>query len=267
MTFFDYSTYWGIFPLGILIATLAMSTGIDGAVFWAPVLLFLYKLDPITAIACGIFIEVFGFGSGVYGYAIKKKIRYREAFELMLFTIPFGLLGAFASKLLPGKVLISLIGISSIILIFNNIYRAKQKIKERSFDKLFLKNKPLGYFLSALGGFFTGTIGVGIGEANHYYLLMKNRYPVVWCSGTTVFMIAITAFVASVFNFFYFREGHAVHLIEIYNIVFFAIPGVLIGSRLGVLVAHRIKRKTFNYFISVIFTVIAILSFYRVLFT
>lgn len=40
LTFFDYQTFWPIFPIGIMIATTAMSTGIDGAIFWAPVLLF-----------------------------------------------------------------------------------------------------------------------------------------------------------------------------------------------------------------------------------
>jgi uncharacterized membrane protein YfcA len=124
----------------------------------------------------------------------------------------------------------------------------------------------LGLFLSAVGGFFTGIIGVGIGEINHYYIMMKNRYPVSYASGTTVYMIAITAFLASIFNFFYFKEAEHFDFIQIFNIIFFAVPGVLIGSRLGVIVAHRVERKHFNYAIAVIFIVIALVSFYRVFF-
>lgn len=78
LTFFDYQNFWPIFPIGLAIATTAMATGIDGAIFWSPVLLFGFGLPPEIAIACGIFIEVFGFGSGVYGYALKKVILYKQ---------------------------------------------------------------------------------------------------------------------------------------------------------------------------------------------
>jgi uncharacterized membrane protein YfcA len=92
ITFFDYQTFWLIFPVGLFIATIAIATGIDGAIFWTPVLLFGFGISPEIAIACGIFIEVFGFGSGVYGYALKKKILYKEIMSLLFFAVTFGLL-------------------------------------------------------------------------------------------------------------------------------------------------------------------------------
>ena len=47
-------TYWYLFPIGIIIATLSMSAGISGANFWIPVYLFLIKLDPLISfwLAC-----------------------------------------------------------------------------------------------------------------------------------------------------------------------------------------------------------------------
>jgi hypothetical protein len=88
----DFQTYWCVFFFGLAISITAMSTGIDGAIFWAPVLLIVYKVEPSVAIACAICIEIFGFGSGIYGYARRGKIQYKAALYLLKFTIPVGIL-------------------------------------------------------------------------------------------------------------------------------------------------------------------------------
>lgn len=261
----DFATYWGVFIFGLAISATAMSTGIDGAVFWAPVLLLIYKVDPAVAIACAIAIEVFGFGSGVYGYAKNKKILYKQACFFLIFAIPLGILGAYVSKIVSANLLISLIGLSCIILMVINWRRAKFTMHEKDSKKLELKNKGVGGLVNGIGGFFTGIIGIGIGEANHYYLLIKNRYPIAYASGTSVFTIAVTAIVCTVFNMIYFKASTNVfNWTQIISILAFAIPSVIIGARFGVVLAHNIKRKSFNYFLVSVFAFMAVISFYRV---
>ncbi|MBU0668075.1 sulfite exporter TauE/SafE family protein [Patescibacteria group bacterium] len=261
----DYHTYWGVFIFGILISTTAMSSGIDGAVFWAPVLLIVYRVEPSVAIACAIFIEIFGFGSGIYGYVKRKKIKYREALYLLMFTIPMGMLGAYVSKLLPEKFLIFLISLSCLFLIVVNVKRAKMHVEVRKPDDLSLRNMKLGAILSMIGGFFVGTIGIGIGETNHYYLLIRNKYPTTFAVGTSVFMIAITAFFCSLFNLFYFAGSSSFDLVKTASILVFAIPSVIFGARIGVRIAHIIERQHFNYMLAGIFCFMCVISFYRIL--
>jgi uncharacterized membrane protein YfcA len=255
--------YWGVFPVGIVIASIAMSTGIDGAAFWAPVLLLVFKVPPTVAVACGIFIEIFGFGSGVYGYVRKKKIIFRVAIPLLLFAIPFGLLGSYTSKILPGEIVTALMGAGCIFLAFRNVQRARQKVSERSIEDLHLVKGLLGYLLSSIGGFFTGAIGFGIGETNAYYLLVKNRYPITYSSGTTVFMIAVTALTTSIFNMLFYRQSIPSDLSILFNVVLFAVPAVIIGGQIGVRLAHRAQRPNFHYFLSAVFTIMAVLSIIR----
>ncbi len=261
----DIATYWGVFLFGLAISATAMSTGIDGAVFWAPVLLLVYKVDPAVAIACAIAIEVFGFGSGVYGYAKKKKILYKQGLFFLIFAIPLGIFGAYVSKIVSANLLISLIGISCVVLTVVNWRRAKFDKAEKDSKNLQLKQKGIGGLVNGIGGFFTGIIGIGIGEANHYYLLIKNRYPIAYASGTSVFTIAITAFICTVFNMVYFKtSADAFNWMQIVSILVFAIPSVMIGARFGVLLAHKIQRKAFNYFLVSVFAFMAVISFYRV---
>jgi uncharacterized membrane protein YfcA len=265
MPLLNYEAYWGLFPLGIAIATMAMATGIDGAAFWAPVLLLWYEVDPPVAIACGIFIEVFGFTSGVYGYAKRGSILFREALPLLGCAVLFGLIGAYVSKVVPARLLLGAVGAGSLFLSYRNIRKIKRGDHEQRSEALHLKQKGVGCLLSGIGGFFTGTIGFGIGQTNNYYLLVRNRLSVPYASGTTVFMIAVTACVTSVFNFFYYEENKSVDVQQIYNIVFFAVPAAVIGAQAGVRLAHKIKGVLFYYGVAVIFFVIALLSFYRII--
>jgi uncharacterized membrane protein YfcA len=263
MALMDFHTYWVIFPVGIVISSLAMSTGIDGAAFWGPVLLLGFEVPPTVAVASGIFIELFGFGSGVYGYARRKKIVFRVAVPLLLFAIPFSLLGSYSSKIFPPAVVTGLIGSGCIFMALRNVQRARQIVSERSIEDLHLRHDLMGQLLSSIGGFFTGAIGFGMGETNAYYFLVKNRYPITYSSGTSVFMIAVTALTTSILNMLYYRQSIPSDISVLFNIVLFAVPAVIIGGQLGVRLAHIAHRKCFHYSLSVVFAIMAALSIMR----
>ena len=49
--------YWYLFPAGIAIATVAMASGIGGAVFFSPLFIIVLKLEPSVAIGTvGVFM-------------------------------------------------------------------------------------------------------------------------------------------------------------------------------------------------------------------
>ncbi len=65
----DIWTYWYLFPVATVIATIAMLFGIGGAVLFSPFFLLVLSLRVDVAIALGLLIEVFGFSSGFVGFA------------------------------------------------------------------------------------------------------------------------------------------------------------------------------------------------------
>ncbi|MCL7455516.1 MAG: sulfite exporter TauE/SafE family protein, partial [Anaerolineae bacterium] len=60
--------YWFMFPAAVLIATIAMASGVGGATFFSPLLILALGLPPEVAIGTGLITEVFGFASGLYAY-------------------------------------------------------------------------------------------------------------------------------------------------------------------------------------------------------
>ncbi len=80
--------YWFMFPIAVLIATIAMASGVGGATFFSPLFILALGLPAEVAIGTGLITEVFGFASGVAAYARKRLIDYRLGVALLAATIP-----------------------------------------------------------------------------------------------------------------------------------------------------------------------------------
>jgi len=102
--------YWFMFPIGMLIATLAMSAGVGGATFFSPLFILALGLPPEVAIGTGLITEVFGFASGVYAYARKRLIDYRLGLALLMVTVPLALLGTWLANWVSAEILKIILG-------------------------------------------------------------------------------------------------------------------------------------------------------------
>ncbi len=68
--------FWYMFPISILIATIAMASGVGGATFFSPLFILGLGLQPEIAIGTGLITEVFGFASGLFAYIRKRLIDF-----------------------------------------------------------------------------------------------------------------------------------------------------------------------------------------------
>ena len=75
-------TYWYLFPIAIVIATVANGAGIGGATFFAPLFILALHLEPRVAIGAALTTEVFGFASGVIAHTRARTIDWGEWLEL-----------------------------------------------------------------------------------------------------------------------------------------------------------------------------------------
>lgn len=90
-----------MFPVAILISTVAMSSGVEGATFFVPVFMLGLRLQPSVAIGTGLMTEVFGFASGLFAYARKRLIDYKLGMALLLVTVPMAVIGTALSGIIP----------------------------------------------------------------------------------------------------------------------------------------------------------------------
>jgi len=205
---------WFMFPVGIVIATIAMTAGIGGAVMFAPFLMLVLKIDTLTALATGLVIEVFGFSSGVIGYWRKKAIRFGIVKQLIVLTIPAAIAGVLLGRVVPVSLLRLMLTLLLLYLAYQFLLRGKKCLPkdprctgvDETYNEVALPRTVKGG--SLFGGMLLGMISAGLGEVNEYNFLKKMRMPVPYASGTSVFLIAMTAIVGVVFHvLFLFLEN------------------------------------------------------------
>jgi len=85
--------YWFMFPVAILTASMATSSGFGGAIIFFPIFIYVLKMSVPEAIGTGMVTELCGMTSGMIGYTRQKQIEFSMAFPMVLLTIPGVVIG------------------------------------------------------------------------------------------------------------------------------------------------------------------------------
>lgn len=273
--------YWYMLPLSVLIATTAMASGVGGATFFSPLFILALRLPPEVAIGTALLTEVFGFASGVIAYARKKLIDYRLGLNLLMATIPAALLGTWVAGWVAPDFLKTVLGVG-LIAVALSFLRAPEHSDVARMDAAIEEDFPhpervlvtaegerIGYTvcnrtegraICGVGGLFVGMISTGLGELNGYFLLQRCRVPSRVSVATSVFVVAVTALVASAGHFAqFFRNGSQV-LPTVFSLVIYTVPGVVLGGQLGSHIANRIPQKTLERVLGGLFILVALLT-------
>ena len=275
--------YWFMFPISILIATVAMASGVGGATFFSPLFILALGFPPDVAIGIGLITEVFGFASGLYAYARKRLIDYRLGLNLLVATVPAALIGSYVSGSVNPDILKAILGVGlfAVAISFlrspdhDDVIQLDSAIKaeyggEKTQTQLVTSegeeirytvcNRNQGRLISGIGGLFVGLISTGLGEMNGYFLLQRCRVPSKVSVATSVFVVAVTVLFASTAHFFQFMQAGSDVLQLVLNVVIFTVPGVIIGGQLGTIVASRISQRTMETAVAILFILVAALT-------
>ncbi|NVM25254.1 MAG: sulfite exporter TauE/SafE family protein [Desulfobacterales bacterium] len=275
--------YWFMFPVGVLIATIAMSSGVGGATFFSPLFILALGISPEVAIGTGLITEVFGFASGVYAYVRRQLIDYKLGVALLMVTIPMALVGTWAAGHIDPEVLKVILGVG-LFAVATSFLRAPEHKDVMRMDRgiedeyggdrgeaclntargeeicYTVCNRTEGRLIAGLGGLFVGMISTGLGELNGYFLLQRCRVPSKVSVATSVFVVAITALSASSGHFLRFAHigGPVFH--TVLNLVVFTVPGVILGAQLGARVASYIPQRFMERGLGVLFVLVAAIT-------
>lgn len=293
---FDWTLYWFMFPVAILVATSAMLSGIGGAAMFAPIFLIIFPLlgpeypfeSLAAAIGVALFTEVFGFSSGFVGYYRKGLIDFRSALPFIAVGVPIGIIGAILLNVLSEyeEVLRAAYG-SLMLVLFYVIIKVHEPGKEKagaqievaSMDANSAKNgsrgtrtitardgttytyeTPLqgrGAAATGLGAFLTGLLGVGIGEVIMPQLVKANKVPIPVAAATSVFAVIIVVASASFTQISALIAHGGINAVP-WNVVIYTIPAVIIGGQIGPRLQGKIKQRTMEKAIAYLFFVIGI---------
>lgn len=270
--------FWYMLPTAIVIATVAMASGVGGATFFAPLFILGLGLPPELAIGSGLVIEVFGFSSGLYAYIRRRLIDYRLGGALLIATVPAALFGTVAAHYIAAELLKIVLGMGLIAVALSflrapddELHAQMDALAEESPDTAesclvaadgekycyTICNKTEGRTIAGIGGLFLGMVSSGLGELNGYFLLQRCRVPSSVSVATSVFVVAITALTASVAHVVQFAQGDLTDLGRMLNLLLFTVPGVIIGAQLGPMLAKRVADRSMEIFLGLLFTLTA----------
>ena len=276
---------WWLFPVSIGIATIAMSSGIGGAVFFSPLFLLVLGLSPTIAIGSALITELFGFSSGVISYRKAKLIDYGLAKSLLVYAVPAAIVGSLIADYFPGDLLKGIFAVGLIFIgwqLFTS-YREDRKHKahgeptedhEGSYEselidasgtvyKYTVCNKWVAKLFSVIGGALVGMISVGLAELQEYHLVAKCKVPTPVAVATAIFTVVITVFFASLGHIYHFvTDADSDVLQQVMNVVLFTIPGVIIGGQIGPMVQKKINPDLMKVAIIVLFITIGFFILY-----
>ena len=274
--------YWFMLPISVVFATVAMASGVEGATFFTPLFILALGLPPEIAIGTGLITEVFGFSSGLFAYTRKRLIDFKLGLALLIVTVPMALLGTWLTVYIPADILKTILGMGLLVVAASflrspepkDIVRADDAIKdeyggEKSETCLTTRegeticytvcNRAEGRMIAGVGGLFIGMISTGLGELNGYFLLQRCRVPSRVAVATSVFVVAVTALVASTGHFIKFAQTGGDTLNTVLSLVIFTVPGVIIGGQIGPLVSSRISQHTLERGLAALFIIVAAL--------
>jgi len=267
-----------MFPVSVLIATIAMASGVEGATFFTPLFILGLGLPTDVAVGTGLITEVFGFSSGLYAYVRKGLIDYNLGKMLLLITIPVALVGTWVAKGIPGDVLKGILGVGLFAIATSflqspepeSLAALDQEIKHHQGKEpqtcltsaagetfcYTVANRTEGRLLSGIGALFLGMVSTGLGEMNGYFLIQRCRVPSKVAVATSVLIVAITALTASIGHVVQFAQAGGDTLTTVLNLVIFTAPGVLIGAQLGAIVANRLPQKLLERSMGILFILV-----------
>jgi uncharacterized membrane protein YfcA len=246
----------GLLIGGLCVGIIVGLTGMGGGALMTPMLVFLFKIDPLVAIASDLVTSLFMKPAGAIVHLRRGTVNLRLVLWLCVGSVPAAFGGVFALKALDlgeatDTVLSDALGIALLVAAVGLIYRAWRQLLTRNSawgegrpvqqptPQIVVRPVPV-VVLGAVAGLFVGLTSVGSGSIIVVVLLMM--YPALKASqlvGTDLVQavpLVAAAAAAHVIN------GDANFGIAI-SLLIGAIPGAFIGAQISTRAPGGIIRR------------------------
>jgi len=266
----QFLAHWWVFPASIFFSTVALSSGVSGALFFSPFFILVVGLSPSQAIGAGLLTEVFGMGNGLLNYVRQRVVDYATAKWLLLGAVPAVVVGALAVHYVPTTLLtlafgLGLLGLGSFLAVHDppeecvpgaeegafleekNTGRGTTVVEAADGERFSYDTcwRPPGVGLATVGGFVTGLISAGLPEITTTQLIVRCRLPPRVAIATSVFVLAIAATAGAIV--------HALAATPVWYVVTWSIPGVVIGGTIGTRIGKYLPSDLMERALGVVF--------------
>ena len=225
--------------------------GMSAAAVISPMLITFLGMDPYMAVGIALSSDVLASAISAYTYAKNKNIDIKNGLIMMGSVLAFTVVGSYVSSLVPsttmGNFSVFMTFLLGIKFIVRPVMTTKEAMQGVSAKKRAVQSLVCGMMI----GFICGFVGAGGGMMMLLILTSVLGYELKTAVGTSVFIMAFTAFTGAASHF-------AIGGAPDWTVFILCVIFTLIWARIAALFANKATPKTLNRVTGVILVILGI---------
>ena len=216
--------------------------GMSAAAVISPMLITFLHMDPYMAVGIALSSDVLASAVSAYTYGKNKNLDIKNGLIMMVSVLVFTVVGSYISSLVPSTTF--LLGIKFIV---KPVMTTKEAMQGVAAGKRALQSVICGIAI----GFICGFVGAGGGMMMLLILTSVLGYELKTAVGTSVFIMAFTAFTGAASHF-------AIGGMPDITVFVLCVIFTLVWARIAALIANKAAPKTLNRMTGVILVILGI---------
>lgn len=225
--------------------------GMSAAAVISPMLITFLHLPAYEAVGIALASDVLASAISAYTYGKNKNLDIKNGMVMMITVLLFTMVGSFVASKVPDRTMGNFSVFMTFLLGIKFIVKPVMNTKEAMADISAKKRIVQSVVSGMLVGFICGFIGAGGGMMMLLILTSILGYELKTAVGTSVFIMAFTAFTGSVSHF-------AIGGLPDISCLIFCIIFTLLWARIAALFANRASAATLNRAVGVVLSALGV---------
>ena len=225
--------------------------GLSAAAVISPMLITFLHMDPYMAVGIALSSDVLASAVSAYTYGKNKNLDIKNGIIMMLSVLAFTVVGSYVASLLPSQTMGSFSVFMTFLLGIKFIVRPVMTTKEAMEGVSAKKRAIQSLICGCLIGFICGFIGAGGGMMMLLILTSVLGYELKTAVGTSVFIMAFTAFTGPVSHF-------AIGGTPDWTVFAMCVVFTLLWARIAAVFANKATPKTLNRATGVVLVILGV---------
>lgn len=228
--------------------------GMSAAAVISPMLITFLDMDPYMAVGIALSSDVLASAVSAYTYGKNKNLDVKNGLLMMISVLSFTVVGSYIASLVPPATMGNFSVLMTFLLGIKFIVRPVMTTKESMQGVSAKKRAVQSILCGVLIGFICGFIGAGGGMMMLLILTTVLGYELKTAVGTSVFIMAFTAFTGAASHFAI--GGAPDWLIWSLCVVF-----TLLWARIAAVFANKATPKTLNRATGIVLVILGLVIF------
>ena len=225
--------------------------GLSAAAVISPMLITFLHMDPYMAVGIALSSDVLASAVSAYTYGKNKNLDIKNGIIMMLSVLAFTVVGSYVASLLPSQTMGNFSVFMTFLLGIKFIVRPVMTTKEAMEGVSPKKRAIQSLICGCLIGFICGFIGAGGGMMMLLILTSVLGYELKTAVGTSVFIMAFTAFTGAVSHF-------AIGGTPDWTVFALCVVFTLLWARIAAVFANKATPKTLNRATGVVLVILGV---------